>query len=223
MSPRTSVFLLAENRLLREALARILGKRADIAVVGAGRSQDYALPDIAAAGAEILLLDSLTSGVPEFRFVRAALRAIPHLKIVLLGMEEDEDVFLAAVRAGMVGYLLKEASASDVVTAVRGVAQDEASSPPRLCRALFRRIAAEEKNEEVQIPSRRIHVRLGLTRRQQQLVPLIARGLTNKEIASHLNLSEQTIKNHVHRMLQKVGADDRLEVVEMVRVHGAHL
>ena len=65
----------------------------------------------------------------------------------------------------------------------------------------------------------RVKSQLGLTRRQQQLVPLLAQGLTNKEIALQLNLSEQTVKNHVHRMLQKVGADDRLSVVEMVKVN----
>jgi DNA-binding NarL/FixJ family response regulator len=69
----------------------------------------------------------------------------------------------------------------------------------------------------------RVKAQLGLTRRQQQLVPLLAQGLTNKEIAVHLNLSEQTVKNHVHRMLQKVGADDRLSVVEMVKVNQVFL
>jgi DNA-binding NarL/FixJ family response regulator len=69
----------------------------------------------------------------------------------------------------------------------------------------------------------RVKAQLGLTRRQQQLVPLLAQGLTNKEIAAHLNLSEQTVKNHVHRMLQKVGADDRLSVVEMVKVNQVFL
>jgi DNA-binding NarL/FixJ family response regulator len=58
---------------------------------------------------------------------------------------------------------------------------------------------------------------MGLTRREQQLVPLIAQGFTNKEIASYLHLSEQTVKNHIHRILQRIGASDRLAVVEMVR------
>ena len=57
----------------------------------------------------------------------------------------------------------------------------------------------------------------GLTRRQQQIVPLIARGLTNKEIASHLNLSEQTVKNHIHGLMRRVGADDRLQVIDLTR------
>jgi DNA-binding NarL/FixJ family response regulator len=70
------------------------------------------------------------------------------------------------------------------------------------------------------VPSSRIKLELGLTRRQQQLVPLIAQGLTNKEIASHLNLSEQTVKNHIHRMLRRVGASDRLQVIDLTRYRG---
>ena len=122
-----------------------------------------------------------------------------------------------AIRAGATGYLLREASALEVMGAIRAVSQGEAICPPRLCRALFK-IAAQA---EPVIPSIRVRMNLGLTRRQQELVPLIARGLTNKEIASHLNLSEQTIKNHIHRMLRKVGADDRTEVVEIAGVRDA--
>jgi DNA-binding NarL/FixJ family response regulator len=221
MSPRSSVFLLAENRLLREALARVLSKRCDISVAGVGRAADHTFAEIAAAETEILLLDALTSGMPEFSFVRTALRTIPELKVLLLGMEDNEDLFLRAVRAGVAGYLLREASALDVVAGVRAVAQGEAVCPPRLCLALFRQVARER--ERFTIPAGQIQIQLGLTRRQQQLVPLIAQGLTNKEIATQLNLSEQTVKNHIHRMIQRVGADGRLEVVELVRTRGAYV
>ena len=71
-----------------------------------------------------------------------------------------------------------------------------------------------------QVPSFHVKVSLGLTNREQQLVLLIGRGMTNKEIASQLCLAEQTVRNHVHRMLRKVGANDRLAVVEMCRMHG---
>lgn len=99
----------------------------------------------------------------------------------------------------------------DVVGAIRSVAQGEAVCPPQLAKYLFRQVARQAEY----VPSIRLRDELGLTRRQQQLVPLIARGLTNKEIASLLHLSEQTIKNHIHRMMQKVGVDDRLEIVEL--------
>lgn len=214
-----NVFLLAGNRLLREALARVLKKRGDITVVGAAAYSPQALKEIAESGCDVLVLDSLTSTLSDLGFVREAIRSVPELRVVLIGMDEEESTFLKAVRAGAAGYVLRDASAMDVVAAVRSVAQDEAVCPPRLCLSLFHYIAREMSD----VPNVRVKVQLGLTRRQQQLVPLIAQGLTNKEIAAHLNLSEQTVKNHVHRMLQRVGAEDRLAVVQMVRLQGLAL
>jgi len=210
------VFIVAGNRLLREALSRVLTKRPDIRVLNAAPFSSETLQEIVVSRAEVLLLDSVSSVVSDLSFVREVLRAVEGLKVILIGMEEDEDTFLKAVRAGAVGYVLKDASAMDVVAAVRAVAQEQAACPPRLCRALFKYVA----NQCPTVPNVRVKVQLGLTSRQQQLVPLIAQGLTNKEIASHLNLSEQTVKNHIHRMMQRVGVDDRLAVVEMVRDQG---
>ena len=185
-------------------------------MVGTAPYTPEAIEQISRSDCEVLLLDSVTTPFSAFEFVREAIRAIPSLKVMMIGMDEDEDTFLGAVRAGAVGYLLKDASAMDVVSAVRSATQDEAVCPPRLCLSLFKYLARQWEA----VPNVRIKLRLGLTRRQQQLVPLIAQGLTNKEIASHLNLSEQTVKNHVHRMLRKAGVGDRLAVVEMVRVQG---
>jgi DNA-binding NarL/FixJ family response regulator len=140
----------------------------------------------------------------------------PNAKVVLIDMDDDPEVFLECVRAGAVGYLLKNASSADVIAAVRSVAQGQAICPSQLIMPLFRTVARQWTSA----PSARIKLELGLTRRQQQLVPLIAQGLTNKEIASHLNLSEQTIKNHVHSILRRVGASDRLQVIDLTRYRG---
>jgi DNA-binding NarL/FixJ family response regulator len=85
-----------------------------------------------------------------------------------------------------------------------------------LCTALFRYFENEAASMACVSPRRR----LGLTRREQQLVPLIAKGLTNKEIANHFSLSEQTVKNHLYRMKQKIGAEDRLDIVQLYRTQG---
>ena len=76
------------------------------------------------------------------------------------------------------------------------------------------------EREATCFPSASVHLRLGLTRREQQLIPLVAEGLTNNEIASHFCLSEQTVKNHLYRRKQKVGADDRLGIVQLCRTQG---
>jgi DNA-binding NarL/FixJ family response regulator len=131
----------------------------------------------------------------------------------MIGMDADPETFLRGVREGVVGYILKDASALEVATAVRSVANDEAVCPPSLCLVLFEQVAKQNSHPASFV----IRHNLGLTRREQQLVEMISHGLTNKEIASQLNLSEQTIKNHVHRMLRKIGASNRLTAVEMCR------
>ena len=120
---------------------------------------------------------------------------------------------MKAVRNGVLGYVLQDASAVDVVSAVRAVAQGEAVCPPRMTRALFdyvARLSNRARNANASTEK-------NLTRREQELVPMIGNGLTNKEIAARLNLSEETIKSHIHRILRKVGVEDRRGVFEACR------
>jgi DNA-binding NarL/FixJ family response regulator len=211
------VFILAENRLLREALARILSKKSDIQVVGAAAFSPDVVGQISSAAPDVLLSDSAAVALSELRLVSEVRAAIPGLKVVMIGMDADRETFLRAVRDGIVGFVLKDASAMEVAAAVRSVANDEAVCPPGLCLTLFERVASQNSSPASFV----IRHNLGLTRREQQLVQMISRGLTNKEIASQLNLSEQTVKNHVHRMLRKLGAADRFSAVELCRLPGA--
>jgi len=210
------VFILAENRLLREALTRILGKKNDIRVVGASAFSPDVVEQISSAAPDVLLSDSAAVALSDLRLVSEVRAAIPGLKVVMIGMDADREIFLRAVRDGIVGFVLKDASAMEVAAAVRSVANNEAICPPGLCLALFESVASRTS-----AASFVIRHNLGLTRREQQLVQMISHGLTNKEIASQLNLSEQTVKNHIHRMLRKLGATDRLGAVEICRIPGA--
>ena len=215
-SETAQVFILAENRLLREALTRILSKKSDLQVVGAAAFSPDVVEQIKSASPDVLLSDSAAIALSELRLVAEVRAAIPGLKVVMIGMDADPETFLRGVREGVVGYILKDASALEVATAVRSVANDEAVCPPSLCLVLFEQVAKQNSHPASFV----IRHNLGLTRREQQLVEMISHGLTNKEIASQLNLSEQTIKNHVHRMLRKVGASNRLSAVEMCRLPG---
>jgi len=113
---------------------------------------------------------------------------------------------LKAVGEGVVGYVLKDASATEVAAMIRAVAAGEAVCPPLLSMALFQWVRRRR-------PCAGAAGRV-LSRREQGLVSLLRDRLTNKEIAVRLNLSEQTVKNHVHRMLRKIGAQDRMAIVE---------
>jgi len=212
---RYSVFLLAQNRLLREALARVLGKR-NISVTGAGALSSASMEQIIAAAPDVLVMDSFTASVSNRELIRGVQLGVPEMKIVMIGMDADEQAFMECVREGALGYVLKDASALEVLATVRAVANGEAACPSKLSASLFRYVARQSHH----VPSFQVKMCLGLTSREQQLVGLIGRGLTNKEIAGHLQLAEQTVRNHVHRMLRKVGANDRLAVVEVCRMQG---
>ena len=177
--------------------------------------QDVA-SSITASDADVLILDSVTARLSNCALISEIVSQIPTIKVILIDMDDDPEMFLECVRAGAIGYLLKDASAGEVVSGVRAVAQGQAVCPAQLCIHLFRAFSRQWAT----IPSARIELELGLTRRQQQLVPLISQGLTNKEIASHLNLSEQTVKNHIHGIMRRVGAEDRLQVIDLTHFSG---
>jgi DNA-binding NarL/FixJ family response regulator len=217
--PDAAVFLLAENRLLREALLRILSKKDDIHVVGAGSCGADMFEQIVSTRANVVVLDSVSLVLAEPGVVSELHQLNAAIRVVMVGMEADEDVFLRVIQAGAVGYILKDASAVEVARTIRAVAAGEAVCPSALSGVLFQWVARHKPA----IPSLHIKNRLGLSRREQQLVGLIQQGLTNKEMASRLNLSEQTVKNHVHRMLRKVGAPDRLAIVEVCRNEGLNV
>lgn len=211
------VFILAENRLLREALARILNKKSDMRVVGAAAIASDIVNQIAEAAPDVLLCDSSALALSKLHLVAEVRSAVPGLKVIMIGMDDSRENFLRAVKDGIVGYVLKDASAMEVAAAVRSVANEEAICPPSLCRVLFQELSKATVQSNASFILKH---NLGLTRREQQLVQMIGHGLTNKEIASQLNLSEQTIKNHIHRMLRKLGATDRMGAVEICRIPG---
>jgi DNA-binding NarL/FixJ family response regulator len=208
---RFSVFLVAGNRLLREALARLLSRRGDFDVCGVSACVTDTTCSIITSGAEVLILDSVTARLSDCAFISNIVGQLPSIKVVLIDMDNDREIFLECVRAGALGYILKDASAAEVVSGVQAVAHGQAVCPPQLCVDLFRAFSRQWPA----VPSARIKIEFGLTRRQQQIVPLIAQGLTNKEIASHLSVSEQTVKNHIHGIMRRVGAADRLQVIDL--------
>jgi DNA-binding NarL/FixJ family response regulator len=212
------VFLVAENRLLRETLARLFQKRVGMSVVGQSRYSEFTIDLVAASQCGVLLLDS-PARAHTTTLLEELCERVPQIKVVLFGMDEDFECFLRAVRSGVRGYLLKEACSSEIISTVRGVAQGEAICPPRLCAPLFQLVSREFRQRSGAADLEAAASR-GLTFRQRQLVVLVAKGLTNKEIAASLNLSEFTVKNHIRRILRQVDAQTRYEAVDVIRASG---
>jgi DNA-binding NarL/FixJ family response regulator len=213
------VWVVVQNRLLRETMVHLLQKKAGIAVVGNGASTTE-FPELATTEAiDVLLLDSLTPELAE-EMSRDLDEREQRPKAVFFGMDDDRECFLRAVQCGACGYLLKDASSEEIVSAVRRVADGEAICPPKLCMGLFEYVVRKKKAAK-EHAEKNTAARSGLTYRQRQLMALVAQGMTNKEIASELNLSEFTVKNHIARVMRQLNADNRHEAAILVHADNA--
>ena len=212
---RIRVFLIMENRLLRDALAHLLRRHADVEVSGKSGSGEITPEEVSKSGCDLALLDFLD---PEWIAVvrKQSEEKGRAIKTVIIGMDAEREQFLQAVRCGVTGYLLKDVSAADVTATVRAVAHGEASCPPQMCATLFQAVSQVERNRQESKPTGK----MGLTLRHRRLMKLVAKGLTNKEIADELHLSEFTVKNHMSRILRQLDAGNRCAAVRAVREHG---
>lgn len=162
---RSRVYIAAENRLLREALSRMLTRQGDIDVVGLNSPGPFQAEGLIEEKADILLLTSRGSLGEDVFVIRQVRLTAPTVRILLVGMTEDETEFFQYVRAGIRRYLQRDASAEDVLEAMHAVQAREAVCPGALCALLFRLF----EREATSVHSAAIHPRLGLTRREQQI------------------------------------------------------
>jgi len=209
------VFLVVENRLLRDVLARLLSRKDNVELSDKSGSAETNPEELAKSGCDVAVLDFLN---PEWMSVvreqsQEKRRAV---KIILIGMEAESAPFLEAVRCGVTGYLLKDASTADVASALGAVARGEAICPPQMCALLFQSVAQVERKRWANKP----RAKHGLTLRQQEFMKLVAKGFTNKEIANKLHLSEFTVKNHMSRILKQLNVENRCDAVHAVRECG---
>ena len=125
-----AVFVLAQNRLLREALARILSKKIDLSVIGACDLSPLSLTQIVESAPHILVIDAFTINPSNAEFLRVVHRSLPELKIVMIGIENDAQAFMNLVREGALGFVLNDASATEVVETVRAGPMGKRSALP---------------------------------------------------------------------------------------------
>lgn len=214
----TRVYVHASAVFLQERLERTLGSESDFEVVTQYSTQEHKDKKSVKTTARAQILVIFSSGLlmEDLHRIHGWKTEMRELKVLLVGAPGNETDFLQYVKSGVEGFLSADAGAKQIVAAIRGLGKGEAVCGGAQCAILFRYF---EKQAET-FPSAALHRELGLTRREQQLIPLLTRGLTNKEIANHFSLSEQTVKNHLYRMKRKIGAHGRLEIVEVCRQYG---
>jgi DNA-binding NarL/FixJ family response regulator len=204
------IFIADDNRLLREGLAAMLSEVEDITIAGMASTGNQALDQIRQLLPQVALVDI---GMPDkdgLEVTRKLHEEAPSVKVIILGMPDLTDEIMTCIEAGASGYVLKEASFEYLLESIYSVQRGESFCSPRMAASLFSRVA-ELAGE--QIPESSIR----LTSREVEVINRIADGLSNKEIAVKLFIEEQTVKNHVHNILDKLQLHNRLEAVQYAR------
>jgi DNA-binding NarL/FixJ family response regulator len=202
------VFIAADVRLYREGLAETLGRKEGLSIVGAQRCGPEALAHIAELLPDVVVLDV---GMPQsYALAREIQRSAPRTSIVALGVGESAAQMLAYAEAGITGYLTHDTSLEDLIVVVESAARGEAICSPQLAGSLVRRLAALAADREPDPPEAR------LTSREREIVALIERDLSNKEIANSLGIEVATVKNHVHNLLEKLSVHRRSDAIRLL-------
>jgi DNA-binding NarL/FixJ family response regulator len=195
-------------RIYREGLAHVLAQEGSICVVGAAARINELSPLLTAAAVDVVLFDmAVDGGLTALR----RLSSYIELKVVVLGLKEDEGQIVACARAGIAGYVTQDATLHELTQRIREATVGEFSCPPRVAATLLRNLAVPRFADARQAVAAR------LTPRETEIVQLIERGMSNKEIARHLTIQLATVKNHVHNILEKLAVRDRAGAVRAAR------
>lgn len=188
------VFVVDDHQVVRMGLKTMLESEPDIVVVGTASSGVEALEILPKMEVDVVLTDLRMNGMSGEAMMAQLRRTCPHLRCaVLTNYHSDEDVF-SSLKAGAMAYILKTATLEQVVSAIRTVHAGERAIPSHIAQQLAQRVS-----------------RIQLSAREMEILQHVARGMKNREIAEKLFISENTVRNHVMSLLEKMGTRDRTE------------
>jgi two-component system NarL family response regulator len=203
------VLVVDDHALFRRGLQMVLGAEPDVEVVGEASDGAEALKVAAETTPDIVLMDVRMPRRGGIDATTAIKDAVPSTKIIMLTISDEEGDLYDAIKAGAMGYLLKEISIEEVATAVRAVHNGQSLISPSMASKLLNEFATmvRRDDERQQVPAPR------LTDREMEVLRLVAKGLNNRDIAKKLFISENTVKNHIRNILEKLQLHSRMEAV----------
>ncbi|OSZ56883.1 DNA-binding response regulator [Streptomyces pharetrae CZA14] len=199
------VFLLDDHEVVRRGVRDLLDDEPDIDVVGEAATVEQALVRVPALRPRVAILDVRLPDGDGVTVCRELRSRMPELACLMLTSFDDEEALLDSIMAGASGYVLKQIQGSDLVTAVRTVARGQSLlDPSATTRVMARLRGAEQPPDEPDVLP-------DLTAREREILALIGEGLTNRQIGQRLYLAEKTVKNHISRLLAKLGVERRIQ------------
>jgi DNA-binding NarL/FixJ family response regulator len=206
------IALVEDIRLLRDGIVAML-RAEGLRVVAAIRNGEDAVRQILGAEARMVLLDGALANHDGPRLAAAVKQAMPDVKVVVMDMRPAQPDVIDFIRAGVSGFILRDATAADIVGTLRAVANGLSVLPPKLAGVMFAYVASQGATSRVSA-----HGASRITARENEIIELIANGATNKEIASRLNIAVHTVKSHVHSVLEKLTLTSRLQIANYARL-----
>jgi DNA-binding NarL/FixJ family response regulator len=207
-APRVRVLLVDDDALMRAGLAAVLSSDDAIEVVGEAPDGRAAVDRALALRPHVVLMDVRMPGVDGITATRDVLAAAPDVKVLILTTFEQDDYIFGALDAGASGFLLKRTRPEELIAGIHAVAAGDSLLSPSVTRRVIDRMARHERPDAA--PDPRVEE---LTPREREVLELVARGLSNREIAAAFVVEESTIKSHVKRILRKLRARDRVQAV----------
>jgi DNA-binding NarL/FixJ family response regulator len=217
VSQPTRVLIADDQRVVREGLAMLLGLLPEIELVGSACDGDEAVALAADLRPDIVLMDLRMPRCDGVEATRVLRERVPETKVVVLTTYADDRSVLDALRAGARGYLTKDAGAAEIRHALKQILDNHAVIDPAVQHHVVDAIAAlspaQADRSLTPLPA-------GLTPREAEVLSLIATGMSNREIAEHLAISEGTVKSHINHLLAKIDARDRAQAVTFAYQRG---
>ncbi|MFD5463362.1 response regulator [Kitasatospora sp. NPDC127059] len=197
------VFLLDDHEVVRRGVHDLLDAEPDLTVVGEAGTIEQALARVPALRPDVAILDMRLPDGDGVTVCRELRSRMPELACLILTSFDDEEALLDSIMAGASGYVLKQISGTDLVSAVRTVAAGQSMLDPGATTRLMARLRGDAAPQTSDLPQ--------LTDREREVLALIGEGLTNRQIGQRLYLAEKTVKNHVSRLLAKLGVERRVQ------------
>jgi DNA-binding NarL/FixJ family response regulator len=208
--------VIDDNRLVREGLGALLDAEPDFRVVGAAEDTTVALSKLSELEPHIILVDAGLENGDSHRFVQSLRKTAPEAKVIVMDLLPAPEEVIEFVQAGANGFVMKDASVEDLASTIRSVALGADVVPPALTGTLLSHIAQQAAVRRM--PDVTESVRM--TKREREIMNLIAEGLSNKEIAQRLNIATYTVKSHVHNILEKLALHSRLQIAAYTHKSG---
>lgn len=209
------LLLIEDNRILRESIASMFKKRPDMHVVGNISSNENITRRIDELKPDILLIDIILVNQNSLQLVKSIREKFQKIEIIVIGLVPGQSNVSEYIEAGVVGFVLKEADTARFVKTILKVNRGLKVLPPLLTGSLFSQLV---QNAISGFASSTIDKSVRLTKRERDVIELIAEGFTNKEIAQKLNVSSYTVKSHVHNILAKLALSTRVQIAKHVHL-----